>query len=57
MFYEGNCICEILLPELIEHAFDFIDENNISFSEAMKAGKLSDLWAYLHVGLKTLKKQ
>jgi hypothetical protein len=41
MFYEDNCICEIEMPELIEHAFDFIDENNISFSEAIKAGKLS----------------
>ncbi|MEO1763766.1 MAG: hypothetical protein AAFR83_17760 [Cyanobacteria bacterium J06629_18] len=41
MFAEGNCICEIIMPELIEHAFDFIDENNLTFSDAMKAGKLS----------------
>lgn len=41
MFAEGNCMCEIIMPELIEHAFDFIDENNLTFSDAMKAGKLS----------------
>lgn len=41
MFYEDNCICEIEMPELIEHAFDFIDENNLTFSEAIIAGKLS----------------
>ena len=41
MFAEGNCMCEIIMPELIEHAFDFIDENNLTFSDAMTAGKLS----------------
>ena len=32
---------EIEMPELIEHALLFIDENNFTFLEAMKAGKLS----------------
>lgn len=41
IFSEGNCICEIGMPELIEHAFDFIDENNLTFSSAMKAGRIS----------------
>ncbi len=42
MFSEGNCICEIEMPELIEHAFDYIDEKELTFEQAMKPGnKLS----------------
>ncbi|MEM7556599.1 MAG: chromosome partitioning protein ParA [Cyanobacteria bacterium P01_A01_bin.84] len=38
IFSEGNCICEIEMPELIEHAFDYIDEKELTFEEAMQPG-------------------
>ncbi|MEO0969606.1 MAG: hypothetical protein AAFX80_15085 [Cyanobacteria bacterium J06639_18] len=38
VFEENNCICEILMPELIEHAYDYLDENELTFEAAMKPG-------------------
>ncbi|BAY87607.1 hypothetical protein NIES267_71310 (plasmid) [Calothrix parasitica NIES-267] len=38
IFEENNCICEISMPELIEHAFDYIDELTLTFDKAIQPG-------------------